>query len=79
MSDLGFWDKALALDWYESVGMHESMLARKDVHVDIKTFKVHTYTDASKVFGAGGTSGHHTLLPPLARNNATCAQMYPGT
>eukprot|EP00798_Chlamydomonas_sp_ICE-L_P022980 gene22980-biopygen31593 len=64
ISDLRFWDKALALEWHDSVGMHESMLARRDVHVDSKAFKVHMYTDASKVFGAGGTLGHDTFSYP---------------
>jgi hypothetical protein len=36
LSDLEFWDKALALEWQESVGTHESMLARKDGRVESK-------------------------------------------
>eukprot|EP00798_Chlamydomonas_sp_ICE-L_P025783 gene25783-biopygen20271 len=48
-SDMEFWDKALEMEWHEPVGVHESMLARKDGHMDSKAFKVHMYTDASKL------------------------------
>ena len=68
LSDLEFWDRALEMEWHESVGVHESMLARKDVHVDSKAFKVHMYTDASKVFGAGGTLGDDTYSYPWPEN-----------
>ncbi len=64
VSDLRFWKQALALKWHESVGMQESMLARKDIQVDSKNFKIHMYTDASKVFGVGGTLGHDTYSHP---------------
>jgi len=69
-------DKALAMDWHESVGMHESMLARKDVHVDSKAFKVHMYADASKVFGAGVTLGHDTYSHSWPEKHASRAHRY---
>eukprot|EP00798_Chlamydomonas_sp_ICE-L_P003460 gene3460-biopygen21203 len=88
MSDSGFWDKALAMDWHESVGMHESMLARKDVHVDTCTLQegiLHSISSQGRegarrlVLLEGSTlavSSHDTYASALKRYTKCMAEVY---
>ena len=69
--DLAFWRQALGDKYSSWLGINQIMIGTKEVMVQQHDFKVHMYSDASKVFGVGGTMGPDQVHSAAWQRNVT--------